>query len=223
MGLTRKQIKHDEFLETAMDAGQWLEENWKSVAIVVAVVIAVILAGAGVKSWLDSRAASARLALADGQKAYREALYPEEGTDPDWPGAIAKLDEAVSVAGNSETGKVAQYFRGLALMHSGDAAGAVTALEGSIDSTDALFRQTATVALARAAANDGDLDRAATLIRSVVDDATPVYPADQALMVLADLHAESGDLDGARAVWDEVLVSYPEGRAAIAARSFLDQ
>ncbi len=223
MGLTRKQIKHDEFIETAKDAGQWLEENWKSVAIVVAVVITVILAGAGVKAWLDSRAESARIALADGQKAYRDALFPADDAEPDWAGAIAKLDEAASIGGNSETGKVAQYFRGLALLHSGDAAGAVGALERSIDSTDDLFRQTATVALARASAANGDLARAGTLVRAVVDDSAAVYPADQALMVLAELHAENGDLDGARSLWSEVMESYPQGRAAVTARSYLDQ
>jgi predicted negative regulator of RcsB-dependent stress response len=223
MGLTRKQIKHDEFIETAQEAGQWLEENWKSVAIVVAVVIAVILAGAGIKSWLDARAESARIALADGQTAYREALNPADGETADWPAAIAKLDEAVELGGKSETGLVAQYFRGLALMHTGDTAGAVGALEISIASSDALFRQTATVALARAAAAGGDTERAASLVRTVVDDPAPVYPPDQALMVLGELYAESGDLDSARSVWTEVMESYPDGQAAGSARSYLDQ
>ena len=53
--ISRKELKHDEFVEKAFDFGEWLEENWKTAAGYAGLAAVLIVAILG---WRACTAAS---------------------------------------------------------------------------------------------------------------------------------------------------------------------
>ena len=207
-GLTRKEIKHDEFLETAGDVGQWLEENWKLVLAVLGGALVVLVVVLGWRQWSESKTDALRNRLAEAQGAYLD-----EG--PGSERALESFRAIASDAGSRQEGAVARFYEGIMLLRSGDASAAIPPLEASAgESSDPLLRQNARVALGRAHGVAGDLPAAEAILREVAADEGSVYPPEEALMTLAELHRTAGDDAAADAVLREVGERFPGTPAA---------
>ncbi len=57
--ISRKSMKQDEFVAAAFDAGEWLEKNWKSVALAIVGVLAAVLLVYAWMVWSARRLATA--------------------------------------------------------------------------------------------------------------------------------------------------------------------
>jgi tetratricopeptide (TPR) repeat protein len=72
-GLTKKQIKKDEFREAATDAGEWLEDNWKTVLIWAGGLAVLALLISGWHFMSKSRDAAAQDLLGQGMQVFSAA------------------------------------------------------------------------------------------------------------------------------------------------------
>lgn len=219
--ITRKDLKHDEFVEAGLDAGEWLEEHWRTVAAGAGAVLAVVLLFVVWNWWSENRQARAGRLAAEG---FALLEPPRSGTVPaaDPAAAAAKFEEAATMAGGSPLGDVARTYRGVALLRAGRAAEAVPLLEtvaGSVE--DPVLGGTARALLADALEASGNSDRAAEVLRELADAADPVYPADLALLRLGEVRARQGRDDEARQAWEGVLSRFPESAASAQARERL--
>lgn len=214
--ISRRQLKHDEFVEAGLDAGQWLEKHWRSVALVAGVLVSVGVLFAGWSWWQQSRLARAGGLAAEGFG----LLSPTDTSTPPNPVAAAdKFREAAQTAGNSPLAKVARTYQGVALLRQGKAAEAVPILESVADTvSDPVLGGTARALLADALDTAGNPDRAAEVLRGLADAADASYPPELALMRLGEVRARQGKADEARRVWEEVLSRFPESPAAAQAR-----
>ncbi len=216
-GLTRKEIKHDEFLETAGDIGHWLEENWKLVLAVIGGALVVLVVVLGWRQWSESKTDALRTRLAEAQGAY---LDEGPGSDD----ALESFRAIAADAGARPEGAVARFYEGILLLRRGDAGAAIAPLEATVDDTsDLLLRQNARVALGRAHAQSGDLPAAEAILREVAADDGSAFPPEEALMTLAELHRAAGDAAAADAVLREVGERFPGTPAAQRAAAELGQ
>jgi len=215
-GLTRKEMKHDEFLETATEAGHWLEQHWKTVALAVGAVFVLLIAVLGWRQWSISRDAAAADALSRAQAVYLAIDDPFAVGPTTLDDALTAFREAADEAGSHAAGTVARFYEGIVLMRLGRPAEAIEPLRSaaSAAAVDPLLRQNARVALGRALAATGDLDGADRTLREAAADETAPFPPEQALMTLSDLRRSAGDAAGADDVLREIVQRFPGTAAA---------
>jgi tetratricopeptide (TPR) repeat protein len=220
--LTRKEMKHDEFVETAWEAGAWLEENWQTAAKVAA---AVVVVGAIALFWwwytTNSKAQAADL-LAEGIAAYGEAAADDFADTAGVEAALQIFEQSIDKAESSPAGRSASYYRGVALIQLGRVDEAIEALEEltSKDLPPTLAANTRVI-LADALASSGQAERAMTLLQEIADDPDAFYPPDQALLSLGKIHMQLGNVEQAREVWQRITEEYPRTAGAIEANQLL--
>lgn len=223
-GLTKKEIKHDEFLETATEAGHWLEEHWRLVAAILGGALVLLVVVLGGRQWLAGRSAELQDRLGAALSSYAEI----DPTADDAPAALEASAESFRTladeAGSRPEGAVARLYLGLILARQGKDAEAIDPLRSAVeDAQDGTLRQNARIALGRALAATGDLAGAEEVLRHAADDTATAFPPEEALMTLADLVRAAGDAERADAILREVAERFPDTDAARRARATVGQ
>ena len=223
-GLTRKQMKHDEFIEKATDFGEWLEENWRTVAIWAGALVAIFILVLAFIYFNKARQDAARSLFGQGYQQFVEAEDPQSETAGDYSAAIETLEQASSKAGGDPIAKVADFYRGIALVRSGEKEEGMSLLEdvAGAGEIDILLMESAKAALANAYAEEGQADKAVDLLRSIADNPDAVYPPDIALVNAGKILQDSGDDAGARRIWQEVADEHAGTAGAAEARTLLN-
>jgi len=213
-------MKHDEFIEAATDAGEWIESNWKKVVMAAVAVLVLVLAVLGGLEWNKARAREARETLARGMRQF--ALAQNGEPDGSYDEAL-RVFEGLAGRGGA-VGQVARYYEGVTLLRSGRSAEAVPVLESvSGRADDALLRQNAAVLLAEALAGQGDAARAVEILHGVADASDGVYPGELALVQAGRILLDQGDVEGARRTWQDVVDRFPETPGAQEAGQLLER
>ncbi len=233
--LDRKQIKHDEFVESTFKVFQWFEAHPKPFLIGAAALVVATVAVWGVTRLTASSANSSADLLARGQAAFDAPVAVGEAPKPDDPyrptfssdterakKAAARLAEAADKAGGS-AGKVAAYLQGIALVEAGDGPGAVKVLEGAASSLggDATLGGPVKSGLAHAYELAGQADKAADTWKGLTTDAS--YPKDVALTGLGRALEKQGKREDAKAAYKQVVDQFPGSPMSAAAKSALER
>ncbi|HEX4825572.1 MAG TPA: tetratricopeptide repeat protein [Candidatus Polarisedimenticolaceae bacterium] len=209
--LTKKDMQQDEFIETVFDLGEWLEANWRRVAIVSGAIVVVVLIGLGWMSLSQRSSGAANDLLAKGMAAFQpEAAGGGKAPAPNYADALTNFQQAADKAGSGALGQVARLYQGRTLIAMGRAAEAVTLLTPLASSGNARLAAQAKVSLAEAAVASGDLERAATTLQDVIASSASSYPPDAATMRLASIRESQGKPAEARRLYDEVATKYPQ-------------
>ena len=150
----RELLKEDEFITTSGAVFQWLQDNSKTVMVII--VLAFAGAGAvGALSWNAERDnVAATEALAEALRVYHRPVSgaaPSAETDPDltpfataqekWKAAQTALEPVVAQHGSSGPGRLAQLYLADALFHASEYAAAADHYQAylkSVPSTDNL-------------------------------------------------------------------------------------
>jgi tetratricopeptide (TPR) repeat protein len=226
----KEQLKHDEFLEGSAKVFHWLERNPKPFLYGAGAVVAAVALGWGVSQYLERRAHNAADMLAQGTAALNapvvttEAPRPNDEFRPTFANdaerakqAAARLEKAAGAGG--ATGSVALYLRGVALIESGDGAGAVKALEeaqGRLGG-DATLGDPVRAALAQAYAAAGQHDKSAEAWRAL--STSGGYPKELALTGLAEALEKAGKTSEARATYEQIVREFGTSPVAAGARA----
>jgi tetratricopeptide (TPR) repeat protein len=199
--LTRKEMKKDEFVEAAVDFGQWLEENWPVVvrwASVLAVVVIIVLAWLWYTGYNRERAEEL---LAQGIARYNSAetagfAIPEEVEE-----ALVLFEESSGRSGNSPAGRTALFYRGASLYRLGRLEEAIAVLEevAALDGPATLVGISGAL-LADVLVDAGQKERALAVLGEMAAAEDPFYPVDQTLLKMAKIHQGSGNVEKARTI-----------------------
>ena len=217
--LTKKNMQQDEFLETVFDLGEWLEANWRRVAIAGGAIVAAILLGFGWMSLRDRTSAAANELLAKGMKAFQpDAAGGGKAPAPNYAEALTSFEQAADKGGSGAVGQVARLYQGRTLIAMGRAAEATPVLTSIASSGNTRLAAQAKVSLAEAAVAAGDPERAATTLQEVVSSMASSYPPDGAMMRLAAIREGQGKHAEAKRLYDEVAAKYPQGGFAAEAK-----
>jgi len=220
--LTQKEIKRDEFVESAVDASQWLEQNWPTVAKAAAgrvVVAALVMAFIWYGRHNQERAATL---LAQGMQRYEQAEAAGFADASQVEEALGFFEQAADRSSGSPSGQSARYFQGAALLRLGRAEEASSVLDDLVGEELApTLRGSARVLLAETLAARGEGDRAITLLEEVAGDPDSAFPPDQALLRLGHVYRGLGNEDEARKVWERIGRDYPQSVGAAEASRLL--
>ena len=217
--LTKKDIHQDEFIEGVFDLGEWLEANWRRVAITAGAVVAAVLLGFLWMSIRERGVGEANGLLAKGMEAF-DPPPRADGSAPPAPNyaeALTSFEQAAAKGGS--VGDIARLFQGRTLIAMGRAAEATPVLTPLASSGNARLAAQAKMSLAEGAAATGDFDRAATLVQEVMTSMATAYPPDGALMRLATLRERQGKTAEARRLFEELTAKYPQSPFAGEART----
>jgi len=220
--IQRKDLKHDDFVDAAVDATHWLERNWQKAAIGVAAAVVAVAAIVGWVSWSGHNRDVAREILARGVTSFRQA--EERNFDPTLLAESMKsFDEAVDRGGSAAVTKVARFYKGAALAHLDRRDEAISELESlTADDLPPTLEPIARQMLARLYAEADRTDEAAALLERLAGTDEPLVPVPHTLMQLAEVRAQAGDTDGARAAWQRVVDEFADTPSASLARERLD-
>jgi predicted negative regulator of RcsB-dependent stress response len=217
--ISKKAINQDEFIEGVFDFGEWLEKNWKQVAIGIGVVVALALAVIGWRGMREKAAEEANRLLSAGMSAYA----PTTGTDgqapaPRYSEALSSFEQAEK-KGSGRIADVARMFRGRTLIALNRPAEAVPLLESLTGNSHAGLAAEAKLSLAEAVEATGNFDRAASLLQEVASAGKDAaYPPEAAMLLLASLRERQGKPDEAKRVYDDLIAKYPQSAFANEAR-----
>lgn len=211
-GLTKKEIKKDEFLEAATDAGEWLESNWKTVLAWAGGLAVLALLVAGWHFMSQAREQAAQDILSQGLQRFAAAEY-----DP----AIDLFDQAAD-KGSGSTEAIAELYRGIALSRAGRNEEAITTLKAVGDAAgDILVGQTARAVLAGIHESEGDFQQAEAIYMALSTETEGLYPPAQALLNAGLARLAMGNEDQALELFEGIVRDYPQTSAAAQAKAFL--
>lgn len=222
--ISRKELKHDEIQEAAFDIGHWIEEHWKGIAQSVAALAVLGALVAGGFWWTGRKRAELEAALADAQKLYTVAADGGFISDDDLSAALYAFEDLASRAGDTNVGKVAQYYQAATLEHllrDQEAIEVLEALTGSGGGPETVRGQ-AVLLLASLYARTGSTDQAIERLEAAAAAEEGPVPPEQALIELGRIHWEQGDVEAARAAWQRVVDEYPQSAGVTEARQLLN-
>lgn len=217
--ISRKDLQQDEFIETVFDLGEWLEANWKRLAIWAGAVVTVSLLVFGWIAMRSRAAEEANALLAKGMA----ALHPDAGADGKFPAgnpseALSDFQQAASKGGSQAVGDVARLYQARALIALNRASEATPLLDPLSKSGNDRLAAQAKISMADAAASSGDFDRAASILQDLAATAGGGYPPDGAMMLLAQLRERQGKPGEAKKIYDDIVAKYATGGFAAEAR-----
>lgn len=223
--ITRKSLKHDEFVEAAFDFERWLVVKWKPVTAGVSAVIVLGLVVWGVAAMSSSRSERSSRELSEGIA----HLLPPPGTDAPpttevsarYAAALPSFEKTAESAGGSAAGRSAAFYRGSALVRLGRAAEAVPVLEKlTASSEDDMVSSLARAKLAEALTLTQQTDRAVEVWKDLAGRTSGYYPRDLALYWQADTLYRAGRSAEAKTILDGIVAS-PAGIATEDAKRLL--
>ena len=221
--ITQKSLKHDEFIDAAFDFGNWLEQNWVTVAKWLGTAVLLGIAPVLWFAYAQRSRTQLRQTLAHGIQLYEEA-EDADFSDPGTLGAaLETFDDAAGRGGSSATGLLARFYQGSTLYRLGRLDEAAATLEEVVGQSGAgeTIGATAGVLLARVHVAAGQGEKAIQLLESIVDQEERLIPADLALLELGRIHSETGNPEQARVQWQRIVDEYPLTVSAPEARSLL--
>ena len=221
-GLTRKEIKKDEFMDAATDAGEWLENNWKSVLTWAAGLAVLALIVASWHFYSKARDEAAQALLGQGMQAFSAASDRLTGTAEDYGRAVDLFEQASDKSGSGNTGAIADLYRAISLARTDGSDQAVALLEsvtGGHAST--VIIQTAQAVLADLYESRGEFEQAEAIYLDLSTNTTGVYPPAQALLNAGMVRKAMGRDSEARETFEGILKDYPQTAAAARVREML--
>jgi predicted negative regulator of RcsB-dependent stress response len=195
--ITRKSLKHDEFVEAAFDFEHWVVQNWKMVSAGVGAVIVVGLVIWGIAGASHAKSERTARDLSEGIAKLLPAPGAEESAASDaasrYAAALPSFEKTAESAAGSPAGRTAAFYRGAALVRLGRAAEAVPVLEaltkqGEDDMVTALAR----AKLAEALAASQQTDRAVEVWKDLASRTGGYYPPELASYWEADTLFRAG-------------------------------
>ncbi|HHN75032.1 MAG TPA: tetratricopeptide repeat protein [Acidobacteria bacterium] len=231
--LTRKEIKHDEFVDGTVRILRVLEENPRPFLIGAGVILGLVVAVSGF--WTFSRMQADKVAdkLSRGEAALLAPVVDDGSARPSDPyspsfesdearleAAIERLEEAASGMGSGA--QVALYLQGKALLEAGEVDKAITKLEAALAAlgSDPTLGPASRALLAGALERAGQYERALELWAELADEGSG-YPRDLALFALGRCQSKAGKSDEARQTLEEIGELYPESPVLERARQLL--
>jgi tetratricopeptide (TPR) repeat protein len=221
--LRRKDMKKDEFVETIFDFGQWLEDNWPKVLRWAGVVVLIVVLGLCWHWYSGYSEEKAVDTLAQGMTRYKQAEMGGFTSNAALDDALALFEEANGFSKRSAAGKSALFYQGATLYRLGRFEEAIPVLQRVNGYDDPPTLQGLSGALlADVYAGAGQTDKAISQLEEMAAEEEAAYPADQALLQLARIHRESGNLEESNNVLRRIAEEFPQSAGAMEANSLLN-
>ncbi|HEV8336013.1 MAG TPA: tetratricopeptide repeat protein [Candidatus Polarisedimenticolia bacterium] len=221
--ITRKEMKRDEFITAIGRFTLWMEDHAREALIVGGVLVAAALGSVFFFQYLGEREVKASALLARGVEMLHATVRgagdpaaPAGGlvygsTDEKYRSVIDQMDALIQTYPRSQSGRLALYYKGLALTGLRKPQEAVKTLEEFLAaSPDSFAAPMARAALARALDDAGEPQKAVDLYEQLAQDAKGVYPPQEALWEMGLCLERMGKKDEAKKVYERLTRDFPD-------------
>ena len=196
--IQRRELKHDEFIDTFDDLLLYIEDNWR---MLVALVLSVVLAGGGLGGfyWYSQRQerhaeAALNRALLTFQAPVRAGLPPLPGetqrsfaTEKEkWDAALKEFAAVRTDYPRTRAALMAKHYEALSRYQAGQIDQATKELEELALAADRNVASLAKFHLAEIQQSQGRSTEAEKLYRELMEHPTPTVPRELSQLVLAD-------------------------------------
>jgi hypothetical protein len=225
-GYTRRQLKEDKFAETAQGAALWATGHRQTVIWVVGLALIAILLTVGVITWRGHQSDQANTELSAAMRTFDAQLVPAgspapaEDSGPTFTTAAERAKAAQkqfkAIADKYSTvspGKIARYMSGIALIQSGDKAGAEQELKTAANFGDKDVAALAKMALASTYRGTSRSPEAIAIYKDLSEHPTMTVSKSQAQLELAEMY-ESTDPQQASLIYQQLQKDDPRSPAA---------
>ncbi len=210
---TRHALKKDKFAQAAKDSASWVSEHRSSVVQwSIAAAVALVIVIVGLIFW-SIRSSAANAALGAAMDIYNTPLAePGAPAEPNVyatsaeraKAANSQFEAVASKYGWLRQGKIARYFTGITNQELGQTAAASSELKSVAGSWDRNLANLAKLALAGIDHQAGNDSEAIDLYNQITAKPSATVSGATAQLDLADLYADEGKRDQARALWAKV-------------------
>lgn len=195
---TRHDLKSDKFVQEVAHSVEFFEQHRGSIIRYGAIVLALVIAGAGVFYFMKSRKMARIAELSAAMEVYNAVVGPDDmggrmkvyPTEQARQEAIKKeFNGLISRHGGSEEAGVASYLLGVNAADQGNIADARRYLASAVKDGGEEYGSLAKLALAGVARSEGKQAEAETLLRELVNSPSAFVGKEQATIELATLIA----------------------------------
>ncbi len=220
--ITRKEMKRDDFVSAMGRFSLWMEEHVKEALLLGGAVLAAIIGSIFLVQYLNQREAKASALLGRGL----EMLHAPVQGDGSAPAAgslsyasepeklqavIAQMDSLMQTYPRSRSGRLALYYKGLALDALGRNEEAMKTLSEFLEaSPDNYAAPMAQAAMARMLQSAGQSQKALEILERLSKQTSGAYPPQAALMEMGRCLEGMGKKDEAREVYERLTKEYPD-------------
>lgn len=195
--LSRKELKTDKFAQEVEHTVEFVGEHRKQAILYSAIVIAVILIGAGIYFYRGHQHTVRQAALAEAVQVQQGTVGPSQNPLAKSYATQAEKDKAAQAAfadvaakyNGSEEAAYATYMLANIAMDQGRVSDAEKQFKAVVDMGHPNYASLAKVSLADIYASQGKMSEAEQLLRSLMDKPTALISKEQATIELAKLLA----------------------------------
>ncbi|HET6567551.1 MAG TPA: tetratricopeptide repeat protein [Rhodothermales bacterium] len=208
--VSRQHLREDQVVTAYARAWVYFDEHRVLVYGMLAVLVLVIIAGAGYTVYLGKQQDKAEQLLAGPVQAYEANQFQValEGQNAR-PGLLAIADEY----GNTESGNLARFYAANALFHTGQYDKALTYFE-EFEKDGDLLGASAIAGEAAVYEEKGDFSRAAELYRKAADFYENKLTTPQYLLNAARAYESAGEYQKALDLYSEIKEEYTDFASA---------
>jgi tetratricopeptide (TPR) repeat protein len=219
--ITRKEMKRDEFVTAMGRITLWLEGHAKEALILGGVAVAAAVGSVLVYQFLDQREERASVLLARGVETLHATVRAPGAADAAGGASFAtgdergravvdQMDELLQTYPRSRAGRLALYYKGLALIELRKPQEARKTLEDFLgSSSDSFAAPMARAALARALEDAGEQQKALETYEQLSRTPGGAYPVQAALMEMGRCLEKMGKKDEAKKVYERITREFP--------------
>jgi TolA-binding protein len=220
--ITRKEMKRDDFVSAMGRFTLWMEEHVKEALLLGGAVLVVVIGSIFLVQYLNQREAKASALLGRGMDMLHASVSGDGSTAT--PGSlsyaseqeklqavIAQMDSLMQSYPRSRSGRLALYYKGLALDSLGRNDEALKALSEFLEtSPDNYAAPMAQAAMARLLQSAGQGQKALEILERLSKQTTGAYPPQAALMEMGRCLEAMGKKDEARRVYERLTKEFPD-------------
>jgi predicted negative regulator of RcsB-dependent stress response len=200
-GLTRKELKQDEFTSTYEAFQEYAREHYRELALALAGVLLVVGAVGGWQIYDRNQESSANTLLGNALDTFHayvgsaapDALAPGQASFPTatakYRKAIEQFSEVVAKYPRQRAAEIARYHLGICQSELGDNAAAIKTLQAASGASDGQLRALARFALAGVLVKSGRLSVAMKIYQDLEAHPTSTVPKATAMLAMADAYA----------------------------------
>lgn len=209
---SRKELKHDQFIEEVGQFYGFYRNHKQTVLIGAAVVIALVVGISSYFGYRERQKAEAAAALEEAVRLYHGVVTTEQRTGyvtfttngERYRRTTEAMDKVKSDYAGSPAAAAADYYVALLEIEQQENDAARTRLEAVVGKADETYGSLARLTLAGLLAESGDLDGAKKHYQALIDNPSAVVPAARAKLEMARSMIAS-DPTGAKALLEELM------------------
>ena len=218
--ITRKEMKRDEFVTAMGRITLWMEDHAREALILAGVLVVAAIAAIAVWEYLGQREGKASALLARGIEILHAPVRgPESAEQPGGPAygsadekyraVLDQMDALLQTYPRSRAGRLALYYKGLALTNLGKPRDGAQALQDFLASSPGSFAAPmARAALARALDEAGEHQKALEEYERL-SRGEGAYPPQAALLEMGLCLEKMGKKDEARKIYERITREFP--------------